>query len=37
LFNRPVNGLPGALQAVPMEVDDPIGLDHARAKPAVPA
>lgn len=37
LFNRPVDGLPGALQAVAMKVDDTIGLDHARAKPAIPA
>ena len=37
VFKRPINGLPGALEVMAVQVDDPVGLNIARAQPAVPA
>ena len=37
IFERAINGLPGALEIMAVQVDDPVGLDVARAQPAIPA
>lgn len=37
ICKRAINRLPGALEVMAVQVDDPIGLDLAGAQPAVPA
>jgi hypothetical protein len=32
-----INGLPGRIQAMPMKIDDPVGLDAAARQAAVPS
>ena len=37
IFKRAINGLPGTIEIMAVQVDDPVRLDVARAQPPIPA